>query len=237
MTSVILNSGGMDSFLVAFQTQNRSPVHVFVDIGHKYVEKELLSARRIAKHFGCDLIEMRGADIGRYEHATGIIPLRNAELILCAAQHGDKVLMGILADEMNSDKSFEFLRAMETVVAISCRAQYWQETPADFRVVTPLVGASKAHWIEKVYKYGTSADWSALLQTVSCYAAQETHCGRCASCFKRWVALSVACGYDAHDNFDQHPADAHPLAYWRTKGYTEQRFAEIAAAYKLARRE
>ena len=233
MTKVILNSGGMDSFFVV--RENPDALQVFVDIGQEYVDKERASARRIAAGVGQPLIEMKGAQIGRNVKEGGIIPLRNAELILCAGQHGNDILLGILQNEVNSDKSPEFLRAMEQVMDISCRAQYWS-AGTTFRIHTPLGTRSKAELLRGI-KDDAEA-WAAASQTVSCYDGRERHCGACPSCFKRWVAMTVASGVDRGDaDFDSHPASWLPLAYWRGKGYAALRIQEIEEAYGIASRD
>lgn len=227
MSKVILNSGGMDSYFVA--RENPGVRSIFVDIGQKYVEKERASARRIADEFKLEHYEVVGAQIAKFEHESGIIPLRNAELLLCAGQYGDDILMGVLANEINSDKSPEFLRAMECVMTISCRPQYWSEG-RQFRIHTPLGMRSKMTLVREVWN--SSRDLSGLLQTVSCYDGSREHCGSCPSCFKRWVALTAATGHDHGHRFLRHPA-FQPLSYWRAKGYNAERIREIEQAYAV----
>ena len=229
MTEVILNSGGMDSFFVA--SMKPGVQHVFVDIGQKYAAKERVAASHIAAFFGSPLVHVRGAEIGSFEDAaSGIIPLRNAELILCAGQFGNIINLGILSNEVNSDKSPEFLRAMELVMNISCRAQYWTEGTT-FSIKTPLGTKSKAQLVKEWAVSCDTAGWEALLQTVSCYSASDSHCGRCPSCFKRWVALRVAVGDDWSFHFQEDPKQWYPLEHWQSKGYALDRIAEIELAY------
>lgn len=229
MVKVILNSGGMDSYFVA--RENPGVRSVFVDIGQKYVDKERASAQRIASEFGLEHIEVKGAQIAQFEHESGIIPLRNAELILCAGQYGDDILLGILANEVNSDKSPEFLRAMECVMTISCRPQYWSRG-RQFRIHTPLGTRSKTTLVREVWE--DTRDLSGLLATVSCYDGGSEHCGECPSCFKRWVALTGATLHDHGYRFRRHPA-IQPLSYWQAKGYNKERIREIEEAYALVR--
>lgn len=238
MTKVLLSSGGMDSFFVA--TMVPDLLHVYVDIGHKYNVKEYTSAKRMAAYFTTELRTMIGAQIGQYEHESGIIPMRNAELLLCAAQHGERLYMGVLHGEVNSDKSPEFMEAMASVMNISHRAQYWTEGK-QFSIHTPLRGYTKAelvrdYWINKCNENGNTEEWEALLDTVSCYDGGDHHCGACPSCFKRWVALTVGTGRDFADvHFAKHPADWYPVAYWEGKGYEQGRMVEIRKAYELRR--
>lgn len=235
-TGAILNSGGMDSYFVAREVPQAS--HVFVDIRQKYVRKERESALAVAKHFCRPLRVTTGACMGHLEHESGIIPLRNAELILCAAQYSNDVYLGILENEVNSDKSPEFLRAMETAMTISCRPQYWSEGRA-FRIHTPLGRRSKVDLLTQLLHDCRGdlehPDWMACLATVSCYSAEAGHCGRCPSCFKRWVALACATRTTDHaDSFNAHPAEWYPLSHWRAKGYESKRMGEIERAYDVA---
>jgi hypothetical protein len=70
---------------------------------------------------------------------------------------------------------------------------------------------------------------------VSCYDAGDKHCGRCASCFKRWVALVNATNLD---NWNQWGFAQHPYT-WKTKDewynkmrdYTDERAGEIYGAF------
>jgi 7-cyano-7-deazaguanine synthase in queuosine biosynthesis len=236
MTRVLLNSGGMDSFFVAQRTQDLH--HVFVDIGHAYAEKELQSAQAIADFFHGPMHHVKGAQIGHREHETGIIPYRNAELLLTAAQFGSDLYMGVLKDEMNSDKSPEFFDAMTRVLDISHRPQYWSAGKTH-TINNPLMQYSKTELVRELWqgqcgRDATSSVWQALLGTVSCYHGQHQHCGDCASCFKRWVALTAATQVDHGYLFERHPASVHSLAYWGHKGYSASRLQEIVEAYRLA---
>lgn len=229
MTKVLLNSGGMDSFFVAHENRDLD-AHVFVDIGQKYLDKELASAFEIANFTGKRLHVIRGAQIGRNEKAEGIIPLRNAELILCAGQFGNEIYLGILENEINSDKSPEFLRAMEAVMDISCRAQYWSEGQT-FSLHTPLGTRSKTDLLRSIVH--DSVLWDQALKTVSCYSETDHHCGRCPSCFKRWVSMTVASGRPQEHHFLEHPARWRPLHYWQSRGYAAKRIQEIEEAYAI----
>lgn len=234
MTNVLLSSGGMDSFFVAATIPNLK--HVFVDVGQKYKAKELEAAEAMAQNYGADFVHAKGADLGAYEHESGIIPFRNAELILCAAQHGERIHLGVLHGEINSDKSPEFMEAMSSVLNISHRKQYWTEGKT-FVICTPIRGKTKAELVYDYWRYGAKQDvdseeWQALLSTVSCYSGEDGHCGRCASCFKRWVALNVGTGVDHGHLFNRHPVGWKSIEHWKAS-YTGLRLAEIQRAYEI----
>lgn len=223
----------MDSFLLAMQPDWRNEaVHVFVDIGQMYRVKELRSAQHIAEACGTTLREVTGAQIAFFEHSSGIIPYRNAEMILCAAQYGDEIGLGVVADEVNSDKSDAFFRAMERVLNISHMKQYWTEGKSH-RILTPLKSMTKVQHIQQYLARG--GGMMALLATVSCYDGDEHHCGRCASCFKRWVALAVATGDPYVQFYVDKPWEAYSQDYLRSRmhTYSETRIEETRAAYRM----
>lgn len=233
--AILLNSGGMDTFLLAqhLLKQGIEHEHVFVDVGQDYAEKEEAAAMFIASTVGAVFHRMPGAQLARYEHPSGIIPFRNAELILNAAQYGDDIYMGVIADEINSDKSEDFMHAMEGVLNESHRAQYWTQGRT-FKLHTPLRQFTKSQLVAWYLDDGGYAN--VLLRTVSCYDGGAKHCGNCASCFKRWVALVNAKVQVGEEHFDRNPLHWHTPAQWAATlpGYPMARRAEVARALQAA---
>lgn len=234
MAKALLSSGGMDSFLLAHTPELRGAVHVFVDVGQAYIDKELDAAQYVADMAETQLIVVRAANLATHEHRpTGIIPFRNAELILCAAQYAEDIYLGVIADEVNSDKSPEFMDAMTLVLNISHRGQYWT-AGRQFRLLTPFREYTKSRLVADYLDGGGSL--SSLLRSVSCYDGGAVHCGRCSSCFKRWVALTNALGRDAVEvqQFAAHPARWQSQDYWKRKlaSYPPSRWQEVYNAFK-----
>lgn len=233
---VLLSSGGMDSALLAQAGELSGAIHLFVDIGQKYLQKEMEAAQLVAEHAGAVFIAVKTMQIARFEHKSGIIPFRNAEMILCAAQYGTDIYLGVIADEINSDKSVEFCTAMEAVLNISHKKQYWTEGK-QFAIHTPFRGWSKTDLVRSYIRSGGSLD--NLLRSVSCYSATDQHCGQCASCFKRWVALTNAVGRNNAQEwgFLHDPYQWKSQEEWHNKflEYTPQRAIEIQTAFEIAR--
>lgn len=235
MNKVLLSSGGMDSFLLAHEPELKGAVHVFADIGQAYFKKELKAAQYVAETCGAEFQCVKTLNMARFEHKeTGIIPFRNAELILCSAQFGQHIYLGIIADEVNSDKSPEFLRAMTQVLNISHRGQYWTEGKK-FHLKTPFAHFSKTELVLRYLDRG--GDLAHLTKSVSCYDGGNKHCGRCSSCFKRWVALTCATGRDQAHTFAQHPGTWRTKEEWHKKleGYAERRVQDVFTAFAIAR--
>ena len=187
INAVILASGGLDSFL-CWYIFRQDAVNVFVNIGQKYAKKEGQALRNLMRKIPeFDVVEHAGSLIGPLEdEKSGIIPNRNAELILSAAVYGERIYFGVIKDEINSDKSLEFIKAMEDVLDISNRKQYWTEGKT-FKILTPTKEYNKTELIKIYLEKGGLVEHLEL--TVSCYSDTEQHCGDCPSCFKRWIAF------------------------------------------------
>ena len=144
---VILASGGLDRFL-CWYIFRQDALNVFVNIGHKYIKKEGQALRNLQKEIpNFNVKEHKGSQIGPMEdEMSGIIPNRNAELILSAAMYGERIYFGVIKDEINSDKSLEFIEAMEDVLNISNRKQYWTEGKT-FNILTPTKEYNKTELI------------------------------------------------------------------------------------------
>lgn len=235
MQKVLLSSGGMDSWLLAHEPELKGAVHLFVDIGQKYQGKEFNAAHSLAKAIGADFEYVDGPDLAQYEHSTGIIPFRNAQMILLAGLYGEEIYFGVIADEINSDKSPEFVEAIQSTMNISHRAQYWTHGK-NYNILTPFRDTTKSDLVRRFILNGGSMQ--KLLTSVSCYDAGEQHCGRCASCSKRWIALVNALGVDNWKEwgFAQHPYTWKTSVEWwaSCKNYSVNRSNEVLSALKIA---
>lgn len=232
--NVLLSSGGMDSLLVGSLLKGTNTVHIFCDVGQKYLAKEYHAAIDVATICNAPLYQVQASAFADFENEdSGIIPFRNAELILNGAQYGNNIYLGVLADEINSDKSPEFFDAITSVLNISHRKQYWT-VGEEFKIVLPLKDKSKTKAVCEYLENGSIAD---LLKTVSCYNDTEKHCGRCSSCFKRWVALTNATKTSFSHHFLQDPATWKTKEEWEKKfdSYSVSRVAEIVSAFEYAK--
>lgn len=235
MQKVLLSSGGMDSWLLAHEPELKGAIHVFVNIGQKYAHKEEDASYSLANELRAVYKIVDGPNLAKYEHSTGIIPFRNAQMLMLAALYGEQIYFGVIADEINSDKSEEFVVAMESVLNISHQPQYWTEGKR-FEIRTPFRQFTKTQLVQRYHDNGGSLP--KLLTSVSCYDAGNKHCGRCASCFKRWVALvNVSRRNDWQEwGFVSNPYTWKSEADWneKMKAYSGQRASEILDAFATA---
>ena len=83
----------------------------------------------------------------------------------------------------------------------------------------------------------TKGDLNFLLQSVSCYDGGEHHCGKCASCFKRWVALTNATRADHSEawGFASNPYDWKLQQHWKRalEDYSHERARDIVLAFAV----
>jgi 7-cyano-7-deazaguanine synthase in queuosine biosynthesis len=199
--AVNLCSGGVDSYL-AWKLFTPDAENVFVTLGHKYEARELAALTRLS-HSDVSFWyrTVHGPSIGRLETPSGIIPCRNALLLLTAAANvasrpgisSCALHIGALAGEINSDKSPEFCRAVAETLNISWRRQYWTDGVV-FTVESPVRAYTKAQLIRRFVDGGGKP--TLLRATRSCYSGGDRdrpeHCGVCPACFKRWVAFRAA---------------------------------------------
>lgn len=203
--SVNLCSGGMDSYML-WKMFNNDALNAYVRIGHAYEQREIgavILLSRLDPGFRCVMLD--GPRIGKLETPSGIIPCRNALLLITAAAHFGispgvthvNLYLGALHGEINSDKSPEFCAAVEETLNVSWRKQYWTDG-VRFSVLAPLRGFTKAQLIRNFAHRGH--DTALLRATRSCYSGglrdDEDHCGDCPACFKRWVAFRAAGVHD-----------------------------------------
>lgn len=190
---VVLASGGIDSYLTWALFAQEAP-NIFVDIDQPYYGKEHRALQSIAKFWGgaFRFVTAPGPSMREHVLPSGIIPMRNAELIIAASHYGDAILLGVLADEINSDKSPDFMVAITSVLNVSWRKQYWNQDirPRVFNAYSPIRAYTKARAVAEYLDRRLPVE--PLFATVSCYnGATAIHCGACPSCYKRWVALKL----------------------------------------------
>jgi 7-cyano-7-deazaguanine synthase in queuosine biosynthesis len=220
-----LCSGGLDSYL-AWKLFVPEAENVFVRIGHAYQQRELGALASLRARDGAFRVtSVQGPSIGHLETPSGIIPCRNALLLLTAAAHVASrpgvthcaLHLGALDGEINSDKSPEFMAAVEDTLNVSWRRQYWTDG-VQFRVTSPVRAHTKAGLIRLFADAG--GDPAVLAGTLSCYAADDRdragHCGACPACFKRWVAFRVA-GVPDRTDYGQAPGTSLAASRAREK--------------------
>lgn len=201
--SVVLLSGGMDSATcLALAARDRPPVHAVTVLYGQRHEREIASARALARRFGAAEhvvlrlpiggllpsaltrteipIPHRAAARGRIP-AT-YVPARNTILLSIALGYAESHGLGAIYLGANAidysgypDCRPEYLRAFERLAGLATRAAV--ERGERVRILAPLLRRSKADIVRLGEQLGVP--WGL---TWSCYEGGRTPCGRCASC-------------------------------------------------------
>jgi hypothetical protein len=157
------------------------PPTLYVPLGHKYEASERAAIARLESR--CPELSVAFGPtvaIGQYEQPDGYIPYRNLVLaVMGATPDADRVYLGAVRGESCRDKSGRFLRDLSRLLT------YLRGRKVS--VLAPFRHLTKA---QLVAKYLRSWPPDRLYDTVSCYDP-EGFCGRCRSCWRRWIAMKA----------------------------------------------
>ena len=187
MTSVLLYSGGMDSYICAALHQPDVLLHI--DTGTAYGDVE---AQRLEVPHGMEdrLTRICLRDLAQWERSDDLIlPGRNAHLVLAAAHYGDTIMLGATAGDRTNDKNEEFVTHINRLLAHLYAPQWWIPEGRTPHVTLPIKSHSKRQLVRMYVDQGH--DTHALVhETFSCYHPDhDTPCGNCKPCVRKWVAL------------------------------------------------
>jgi 7-cyano-7-deazaguanine synthase in queuosine biosynthesis len=198
---VLLLSGGVDSIIGLHYLD--FPKALYIDLNHKYANKEMASLIELEKIIPKMNIEMiEGPDLSQFEVGDkAYIPYRNLMLALLASYSGNKIyLCGVKGDNVEDKNaqafdvmshSMNFIRKPSDP-KISIESPFWNMTKTDL-----------IKWFIDNYPMGYVL--SVLKASVSCYDDSTLEsCGWCASCFRKWLALEY-CGIVSYDWFEHDP--------------------------------
>ena len=174
---VLLFSGGVDSF-IAYHFLKK-PQTIYFDLKTPYSDKEKQIVKQlIPTTIIDDSLSLGNRQIGEKAY----IPFRNLYLAMLAVHYSDTItIVGIKGDDVSDKNEFIFgeFSTLLTVMEgrpIEVYSPFWEMTKED---------------IVKIFlrDYGSKED---LLKTISCYSHNITdrnYCGKCPSCFRKWVAF------------------------------------------------
>ena len=208
--AVVCLSGGLDSCVTAaIANEDYDLALLHVNYGQKTERRELCSFRDIAGFYrvrkrlvvelgffgrigGSSLTDAgREVSVGDLS-APGIpatyVPFRNANILSAAVSWAESigaaaVFLGAVEEDSSGypDCRREFFEAFNRAVSVGTRPE------TDIRIVTPVIGMSKAEIIRKGAALGAPLE-----MTWSCYRDEEVACGTCDSCLLRLRAFKSA---------------------------------------------
>lgn len=169
--ATVLLSGGIDSSAcVAFLLDQAFRVEsLFIDYGQAAAPQERAAAAAMASHFGVPLRQVRLSEVR--PKAAGIIPGRNAFLVLAAVMESDRPLIaiGVHSGTAYWDCSPDFVEKMQAVLD--------GYTDGRVRLLAPF-----ATWTKReIWDFCLSKHVPIQL-TYSCESGGERPCGHCLSC-------------------------------------------------------
>ncbi|MCI4317690.1 MAG: 7-cyano-7-deazaguanine synthase QueC [Thermoplasmata archaeon] len=201
--SVVLLSGGMDSTTcLAIASREATPVHALTVIYGQRHDREVRSARTVARHFAVrdhqvvtlpvrhlldsaltDRRKPLPAGRSRRTHIPATyVPARNTLLLALALGYAESrgagsIYLGINAIDFSGypDCRPEYLRAFQRLAALGTRVGAEEGRPIAIRA--PLLRLGKAEIVRLGSRLGVP--WE---KTWSCYRGGRIPCGRCDAC-------------------------------------------------------
>ena len=201
--AVVLLSGGLDSATcLATLVREGRPVHALTVVYGQRHEREVRSARSLARHFRVRehtvlrlplgaIVQSSLTDRARRIPTSGVraraipstyVPARNLLFLSVALAYAesrglDTIVIGANAVDYSGypDCRPEFFRSFERTAALATKAGVRRSVR--FRVRAPLLRLSKAEIVRRGERLGVP--WAL---TWSCYVGGRRPCGRCDSC-------------------------------------------------------
>ncbi len=205
-TKVLLYSGGMDSVCAAFL--GNYDVLLRVPSGGAYDTMEEACCEHLAGVHAKlrNVVTVAGMfNFTTIERSDGIVPNRNAHLVLAASLHGDDIHLAAVQGDRSCDKDEEFTEHMRHLLDHMWQGQHW--TPKR----TFYVGLPVKHlWKSALLKEALTAGMPHTLMylSYSCYAGGKKPCGVCKPCVRKYVAMASAGVHVPGFVFEHDPHDA-----------------------------
>ena len=194
--SVLLLSGGLDSFIQWRLLGMPQAIHFL--IGNRAEYKELEMIKKISDDFDAD-IHMVKLDLAKFEFDNGYIPFRNLLFIVIASLYSPNVVL-CQVSEWAPDKNIQFYKKTEKLLAEIGRGSF-QGINIKPRIYAPFHRYTKTNLVsEYIKKY--SAD-ELFRYTVSCYSNNKLlPCGKCSACITRYIAMT---NNGIHEDYEHVP--------------------------------
>ena len=179
MNKILLFSGGLDSY-IAYHFLNK-PKTIYFNLRNKYAFLEQDCINKLIPETIVDY----SMSLSRQERLDSFIPYRNIILAMQTASYFDSIAMinfiylgGVKEDRAidNTEEAFlEIGRFLNKYGDIS------------IELASPFRHLMKWQIVEWYLRQGLPVE--NLYETVSCYSGISNYCGKCKSCFRKWVAF------------------------------------------------
>lgn len=178
--SVLLLSGGLDSFIGYFYLNKPQPV--YFNLKSKYSQKEINHLNKIKDIFDQDIIFNDSLSfLGNFEQGEkAYIPFRNLHLALMSAtNYSDHIYICGVKDDRVIDKNKTIFKMWSDTLSETCGRKITIESPFFDMTKVDII-----KWMTHNYP-----DIDLIKYTLSCYDSIEGHCYSCPACLRRNVAL------------------------------------------------
>lgn len=178
--NILLFSGGLDSF-IAWHYLNYPPV-LFMNAGQSYAKKELETVEYFAQKYKNMKLEINDSlNLSRWEEKNYYIPYRNVLFSMIGSLYAPMIyLVGIKGDSVDDNNP----TATKLMSKFFINFNYNK----NIIITSPFYQKSKSQIVKWYLKQKFPIQ--ELLRTRSCYDKNsQGQCGKCGSCFRRWVAL------------------------------------------------
>lgn len=202
--SVLLYSGGLDSFILLRLLQPHRALRI--SIGSKYDQIEQERCREIQRnqwHLDVDYLEDDRLHLGDLERTDALIPMRNAFFAMIASFYGDNIILGATVGDNSRDKEPLGFFTMSTMLTYLARDPHYKDPNRTVQVIAPAKHITKAQLLAAYIKDGQNLEL--LKYTISCYTPiKNKPCGNCKSCVRRWAAFAFN-GLPDFESYAQNP--------------------------------
>ncbi len=218
MKALVLSSGGVDSTtalaLAVEQYGRENVVALSISYGQKH-DKEISSAKAVAKHYGveqlfldltdifqysdCSLLRQSHEDIPLESYAEQIqetggetpvstyVPFRNGLFLSCAASIALSKGCGVLIYGAHADDAAGFAYPdCSPAFHQAMDAAVYEGSGHQLRIEAPFVRWTKAQVVKKGLELGVPYEL-----TWSCYQGGDKPCGQCGTCLDRAKAFAA----------------------------------------------
>lgn len=217
----VMVSGGLDSYiayeyaLTKFADEEYTEViPVYIRYGSPYQNKEdeavdkLFNSASNLKIINADLATEDLDNVPTLE--KGEIYGRNLLMLFYGGVVGDIIWLASLETEMNPtavrDKHPEFMHMCSAIFSYVFKSKRFETV-----VETPFKDFTKSDIVDiAINDLGITIP--ELMATSTCYHEEHHNCGKCSTCFKRWVAM-INNGIEEEDYVD-HPYTDNEYAQW-----------------------
>lgn len=175
---VVLFSAGIDSLDTALRLPKAEII--YFNAGFSHTTKDLKAIKKISQLLNRKITIDDSLNLGKFETQNfGPIFCRNLLFATIAGNYGEEIYMGAIRGDNALDKNPDAFKSMSKVLT---------ELGGKKVIVKSLLwNLTKTEIIKEILSYPKGKEL--LLSSISCYASTTKHCGKCGSCFRRWVGM------------------------------------------------